>query len=66
MRTSVSVAFVVLGVGVFVFGLSGYHGGGEVGRAGFYRIAGWDPEYQLAMAVGAMLMVAGWLARPRA
>lgn len=43
---------IMIGVGLFVFGLSGFSSG---------RVSGWPTFYQLLMAIGAMTMVGGFL-----
>ena len=47
-------AAIAVGVGLLVFGLAGY-------RVGTFGRAGWSMDYQIVMALGAMLAVGGWL-----
>lgn len=47
--------FLIVGSGFLVYGLTAYHGRG--GIDGVVR-AGWDTNGQLAMAIGAMLVIA--------
>lgn len=49
---NLTTVIIVVGVGLFVFGLSGF----TVGRG-----AGWQTLDQVLMAIGAMLMVSGFL-----
>jgi len=56
MRKTLGAAAIVIGVGLFMFGASGFTGGGRYP-------AGWDQSSQMLMALGAMLTVAGQLVR---
>ncbi|MBI3047882.1 MAG: hypothetical protein HYY76_06180 [Acidobacteria bacterium] len=47
----------VIGAGLLVYGLTGYRGQGRL------LPAGWSEDSQLLMAVGAMLLVAGFVFR---
>lgn len=55
---------IVLGVGVLVWGLASYQGGGSRYGGGYNR-AGLTDEARYAVAVGAMLVVGGVLGRRR-
>jgi len=49
---NLTTVIIVIGVGLFVFGLSGFSVG---------RVVGWQTLDQGLMAIGAMLMVGGFL-----
>lgn len=57
MRTILPSVVVVLGVGLFVFGISAY------APAGSGDFAGWSESCRNVMTVGAMLATGGWLWR---
>ena len=54
---------IILGVGLFVFGLSGWSYGGSTGPSGFRASAGLPQNSQYEATVGAVLVAAGILAR---
>lgn len=54
MKSGLSFAMVVIGVGLLVLGISDYV------PAGSGDPAGWSESCRYAMTIGAMLLVGGW------